>query len=50
MKITNVSVMVLESPGSYGATAGGEEAYGIKHLGIVKVETDAGITDRKSVV
>jgi L-rhamnonate dehydratase len=44
VKITNVSVMVLESPGSYGATAGGEEAYGIKHLGIVKVETDAGIT------
>ncbi len=44
MKITNVSVIVLESPGAYEATAGGEEAYGIKHLGIVKVETDAGIT------
>ena len=44
MKITDVSVIILESPGSYGATASGEEAYGIKHLGLVKVETDCGIT------
>jgi L-rhamnonate dehydratase len=44
VKITDVSVIILESPGSYGATAGGEEAYGIKHLGLVKVETDCGIT------
>ena len=44
MKITGVSVIVLESPGAYAATTGGEEAYGIKYLGIVKVETDAGIT------
>jgi L-rhamnonate dehydratase len=27
-----------------GSTADGEEAYGIKYLGIVKIETDAGIT------
>jgi L-rhamnonate dehydratase len=44
VKITDVSVIILESPGSYGATAGGEEAYGIKYLGLVKVETDCGIT------
>jgi L-rhamnonate dehydratase len=44
VKIANVSVIILESPGAYGATAGGEEAYGMKHLGLVKVETDAGIT------
>lgn len=44
MKITDVTVLVLESPESYGASGGGEEAHGIKYLGIVKVETDAGIT------
>jgi L-rhamnonate dehydratase len=44
MKITDVNVIVLESPDAYQATAGGEEAHGIKYLGIVKVETDAGIT------
>ncbi|HEV2324335.1 MAG TPA: mandelate racemase/muconate lactonizing enzyme family protein [Terracidiphilus sp.] len=44
MKISNVSVMVLESPEAYHATSGGEEAHGIKYLGIVKVETDAGIS------
>lgn len=43
MKITNVSVIILESPGVYEATAGGEEAYGIKYLGLVKVETDVGL-------
>lgn len=43
MKISNVSVIVLESPEAYRATSGGEEAHGIKYLGIVKVETDAGI-------
>lgn len=43
MKITDVQVIVLESPGSYEAPAGGEEAYGIKYLGIVKVTTDAGL-------
>ena len=44
MKISDVNVIVLESPEAYQATAGGEEAHGIKYLGIVKVETDAGIT------
>ena len=43
MKISDVNVMVLESPEAYHATSGGEEAHGIKYLGIVKVETDAGI-------
>ncbi len=44
MKITDVQVIVLESPDAYGASGGGEEAHGIKYLGLVKVETDAGIT------
>ncbi len=44
MKITDVEVLVLETPGSYEAPAGGEEAYGIKHLGLVRVKTDAGLT------
>jgi L-rhamnonate dehydratase len=43
MKISDVSVMVLESPEAYHSTSTGEEAHGIKYLGIVKVETDAGI-------
>lgn len=43
MKISDVNLMVLESPEAYQATSGGEEAHGIKYLGIVKVETDAGI-------
>ncbi len=44
MKISNVEIMVLEAPGSYGAPKGSEEAYGIKYLAVVKVTTDAGIT------
>jgi L-rhamnonate dehydratase len=44
MKITDVQVLVLESPDAYGSASGGEEAHGIKYLGLVKVETDAGIT------
>ncbi len=44
MKITDVEVIVLESPGSYDTPKGSEEAYGIKYLGIVKVTTDAGLT------
>lgn len=43
MKISDVNIMVLESPAAYHATSGGEEAHGIKYLGIVKVETDTGI-------
>jgi L-rhamnonate dehydratase len=44
MKVSDVNVIVLESPEAYGASAGADEAHGIKFLGIVKVETDAGIT------
>lgn len=44
MKITDVRVLVLEAPGDYNAPESGEEAHGIKHLGIVRVQTDAGIT------
>lgn len=44
MKITDVEVLVLETPGSYEAPETADEAYGIKHLGIVRVKTDAGIT------
>jgi L-alanine-DL-glutamate epimerase-like enolase superfamily enzyme len=43
MKISDVSVMVLESPEAYHSASSGEEAHGTKYLGIVKVETDAGI-------
>jgi L-alanine-DL-glutamate epimerase-like enolase superfamily enzyme len=43
MKISDVEVIILESPADYQATAGAEEAHGIKYLGLVKVETDAGI-------
>jgi len=44
MKISDVNVIVLESPNAYQTAAGGQEAHGIKYLGMVKVETDAGIT------
>jgi L-rhamnonate dehydratase len=44
MKITDVRVLVLESPDDYQAPDTGEEAHGIKHLGIVRVQTDVGIT------
>ena len=44
MKITDVEVLVLETPGVYEAPDTSEEAYGIKYLGIVRVKTDAGIT------
>jgi L-alanine-DL-glutamate epimerase-like enolase superfamily enzyme len=44
MKISDVTLIILESPNAYQSAAGGEEAHGIKYLGIVKVETDAGIT------
>ena len=43
MKISEVEVIILESPEDYEATPGGEEAHGIKYLGLVKVETDEGI-------
>jgi len=44
MKITDVEALVLETPGSYAAPEGNEEAYGSKHLAMVRVRTDAGLT------
>ena len=44
MKITNVEVLILKAPGSYQAPEGSGEAYGIKYLAVVRVQTDAGIT------
>lgn len=44
MKITGVDLLVLEAPGAYQAPQGADEAYGFRYLGIVRVETDAGIT------
>ena len=44
MKITNVEVMVLKSPGLYRSTDTDEEPPGPTYMGLVKVSTDAGIT------
>ncbi|MBI4220072.1 MAG: hypothetical protein HY682_08030 [Chloroflexi bacterium] len=44
MKITDVEVIVLESPSLYAAPSGAEEAHGIRHLCLVKVSTDEGIS------
>lgn len=44
MKITDVEVMILESPQEYAAPTAEEEAHGIRHLCLVKVSTDEGIT------
>src|SRR6476646_4193514 len=44
MKITNVEVLVLKSPGLYNNTEGSEEPLGPTYMGIVRVTTDAGIT------
>ena len=44
MKITNVEVLVLKSPGLYNNPEGAEEPLGPTYMGIVKVSTDAGIT------
>ncbi|HEY8548359.1 MAG TPA: mandelate racemase/muconate lactonizing enzyme family protein [Vicinamibacterales bacterium] len=44
MKITNVEVFVLKSPGLYRSTADAEEPPGPTYMGLVKVSTDAGIT------
>jgi L-rhamnonate dehydratase len=43
MKITNVELFVLKSPGLYNVTDGGEEPLGPTYMGLVKVSTDAGI-------
>src|SRR6266550_6130922 len=44
MKITNVEVLVLKSPGLYNNPEGSEEPLGPTYMGIVRVTTDAGIT------
>ena len=44
MKITNVEVLVLKSPGLYRSPEADEEAVGPTYMGLVKVTTDAGIT------
>ena len=44
MKITNVEVMVLKSPGLYQSPTDAEEPQGPTYMGLVKVSTDAGIT------
>ena len=43
MKITNVEVLVLKSPGLYRSPEGAEEPPGPTYMGLVKVSTDAGI-------
>ena len=44
MKITNVEVLVLKSPGLYNRPEGVEEPLGPTYMGLVRVSTDAGIT------
>jgi L-alanine-DL-glutamate epimerase-like enolase superfamily enzyme len=44
MKITNVEVIVLKSPGLYNSPEGAEEPTGPTYMGLVRVSTDAGIT------
>jgi L-alanine-DL-glutamate epimerase-like enolase superfamily enzyme len=44
MKITAVDLLILEAPGGYEAPEGADEAYGFRYLGIVRIQTDAGIT------
>lgn len=44
MKITNVEVLVLKSPGLYNRPEGAEEPQGPTYMGLVRVSTDAGIT------
>ena len=44
MKITNVEVLVLKSPGLYNNPEGSEEPLGPTYMGLVRVSTDAGIT------
>jgi L-alanine-DL-glutamate epimerase-like enolase superfamily enzyme len=43
MKITNVEVFVLKSPGLYNRPGDAEEPLGPTYMGLVKVSTDAGI-------
>jgi L-rhamnonate dehydratase len=44
MKITDVEVIVLEGSAAYQAPDGAEEAPGVRHVCLVKVSTDEGIT------
>lgn len=43
MKITNVELLVLKSPGLYRNSDGADEPPGPAYMGIVRVSTDAGI-------
>jgi L-rhamnonate dehydratase len=49
MKITNVDVIVLKSPGLYQSPQAAEEPPGPTYMGLVKVSTDAGITGYSDV-
>ena len=49
MKITNVEVLVLKSPGLYNRPEGAEEPQGPTYMGLVRVSTDAGITGYSDV-
>jgi L-rhamnonate dehydratase len=49
MKITNVEMLVLKSPGLYNNPDGSEEPLGPTYMGIVRVSTDAGITGYSDV-
>ncbi|MBV9677680.1 MAG: mandelate racemase/muconate lactonizing enzyme family protein [Acidobacteriaceae bacterium] len=44
MRITNVEVLVLKSPGLYHRPEDSEEPSGPTYMGLVRVSTDAGIT------
>ena len=44
MKITDVEVLVLKSPGLYRSPEADEEAIGPTYMGLMKVSTDAGLT------
>ena len=44
MKIRDVEVLVLKSPGLYNRPEGGEEPQGPTWMGVVKVTTDEGLT------
>jgi L-rhamnonate dehydratase len=49
MKITNVEVLVLKSPGLYRSPDAAEEPPGPTYMGLVKVSTDAGLTGYSDV-
>jgi L-rhamnonate dehydratase len=44
MKITDVEVIILESPTVYGMVEGAADSHGPKYASLVKVHTDEGIT------